>query len=209
MHHIKHNGPVPLFLGVWGPAPYFPFQQDMKSIMGLGISHEIPNKENTRDLNSWATTQWRKKRLWFLHIWHQSIIITTLFLRLYVVRIFPNSVPHMKKGAWGALGMNFPYALSRRGKIPLLLLIICSNSSPESLGFDGIHTKLSISSPKIFLAYWIIDHPKTVPWILTTNREAFKKIMDSNKSNNFCIVANLSLWHLCPLLLENVQDNYP
>lgn len=44
MHHI-HNGPIPLFLGVWGPAPYFPFQQDMKSIMGLGISHEIPNKE--------------------------------------------------------------------------------------------------------------------------------------------------------------------
>ncbi len=82
--------------------PRAPFQQANNS---RGIMHWTPNKLKIKHHNSVATGQYRSR--WsidsplHLHMQHQSITKTLLFLRLSMVRLLPIAAHQTKKGTLG------------------------------------------------------------------------------------------------------------
>ena len=103
-HHMRQCGIIfQIFLAL--DLPRLPFQQLIRSITSRGITQKIPNKISIIFHNSRAIGQciskWLTDSPLDLHIRHQSKMITLLFLRFSVVRIFPNAVVQMKNATLG------------------------------------------------------------------------------------------------------------
>ena len=93
-HHMRQCGTIFQILPA-SEFPRIPFQQLRRSTTSRGITQFLPKMTRTIDHNSQATGQCTSKWLTDspldLHIQHQSKMVTLLFLRFSVVRIFPKA----------------------------------------------------------------------------------------------------------------------
>ena len=117
-HHMRQWGVIFQIL----PASDLllgPCHQLRRSTTPQGITHIVPKRIKTIDHNSQAIGQCKSKWLPVsplnLHMQHQSIMISCLFLRLSIVRILPNAAVQTKKAT---LEGAFAFHTHFQGKLP-------------------------------------------------------------------------------------------